>query len=152
MQQQLTDMAIDDALLALQEEEEAEAQISVQSAAVEAAKLAEEVAAAALEAENRQDILPARARCEWDDVTLVFPRPLLPKTVTPSLLQPLAQLPTGDAVLECSFGGPCSLLPDKTRENIASLRERCRANRVSWSIGDSAEDLALRLSCVLRDG
>lgn len=148
MQQQLTDMAIDDALLALQEEEEARAQISLQSAAVEAAKRAEEVAAAALEAENQHHIPPARAPCGWDDVALILPRPLLPKIERTSLSQPLAHLPSGEAVAELSFRGA---LPSLTRENLALLRERCRASHVSWSIDDSVEDLVLRLSCVLGD-
>ena len=76
MQEVLTDMAIDDALLAQEEDVEAEAQISALLAALKEAKLVEEGAAKAIEAERWDGSLHAHRPGEWDDVALVMPRPL----------------------------------------------------------------------------
>ena len=138
MQEVLTDMAIEDALLAQEEEVEAEAQISALLAALKEAKLVEESAAKAIEAERWDGSLHAHRPGEWDDVALVMPRPLVPNAEMPLLSQPLVKWPTDD-------GTACSAPPVSPRERLASLRERCRKSQLSWSISDSADDLASRL-------
>ena len=129
------EIAIIEAEDAREEEKATWEDVAVKLSAVRARRQAEHEAHVTLEAavqfkEQAQTLLlPATPPGDWADVLVLLPRAVMPPPSTST--------------------SPAE--PASPRTLLASLRRRCRANLIEWSISDSARDLEERLRDLAQD-
>ena len=115
-------------------------------------------AAEAVEAQARETELPEYLPGEWADVMVLMPRPLLPSPRGDTLESPGEGDSTGVGAQPHARPRPPEASrwweeasPPDSIELRASLRARCRANRVEWSGRESTNEVEARLRMLACD-